>query len=91
MCYGICGFEGYMGECDSMLLSCKDEIKERTGFTPCFIGGGSICCQEEDDYWEELNNQGKIKEFEKIARDVVNNRHKEIQKLWDNKFQKEDK
>lgn len=89
MCYGICGFEGYMGECNSMLLSCKDEIKERTSFTPCFIGGAEICCEEDDKYWEELNKQGKIKEFEKVARYIVDNRHEEIRKLWDIKFKRE--
>jgi len=86
MCYGICSFEGYMGECDSMLLSCKDEIKEKTGCTPCFIGGGSICCEEEDNYWNELNSEGEIDRFKTIARDVIDNRHKEIQKLWDKKI-----
>jgi hypothetical protein len=85
MCYGICGFEGYMGECVSMLLSCEDEIKEKTGFTPCFIGGGEICCPEDDDYWNELNKEGKIEEFEKITRDVIDKRYKEIELSWKNK------
>lgn len=79
MCYGTCNFEGYMGECDSMLLSLKEEIKSKTGFTPCFIGGGSICCQEEDEYWNELNKEGKIEEYREIAKQVVDKKYKEIQ------------
>jgi hypothetical protein len=82
ICYGTCSFEGYMGECDSMLLSCKNEIKETTGFTPCFIGGGSISCPEEDEYWNELDKQGKIEDYTKIAYDVVNKEYERIRKIW---------
>lgn len=86
MCYGTCGFEGYMSECDSMLLSCKDEIKERTGFTPCFIGGGDIFCKEDDEYWNELNEQGKIKEYNMIVNDIVKKEYENIEKTWNNKL-----
>lgn len=86
MCYGTCNFEGYMGECDSMLLSLKEEIKAKTGFTPCFIGGGSICCPEEDDYWNELNKEGKIQEFKTIVNNVIRKRREEIESIWKSKL-----
>lgn len=64
MCYGTCNFEEYMGECG--VYGILSQIKVELGFSPCFIGGNA-CCKEEDEYYQELFEQGKIKELtEKI-------------------------
>jgi len=64
MCYGTCSFEEYMGECGVYRIS--NQIKIELSFTPCFIGG-HVTCKEEDEYYQELCEQGKIKELnEKI-------------------------
>jgi len=60
MCYGTCNFEEYMGECGVYGIS--NQIKIELGFTPCFIGG-HVICKEEDEYYQGLLKQGKIKEL----------------------------
>jgi len=60
MCYGTCSFEEYIGECSVYGIS--NQIKFELGFTPCFIDG-HVNCKEEDEYYQELVKQGKIKEL----------------------------
>jgi len=69
VCYGTCNFEEYMGECG--VYGILNQIKIELGFRACFIGGNAYCV-EEDEYYQELVEQGKIKE---LKEKVWNMRH----------------
>lgn len=82
MCYGTCNFEtGRSGECDGWLLHCSDKIKEATGHKICFIGGGSIHCQEEEDYYDELLSNGTIDKYKKIIEEILESERNKLYEI----------
>ena len=56
MCYGTCGFENHMGDCQIFSF---ERIKELTGYDACFIGGNSSC-EEENELFDEPSKNGEI-------------------------------
>lgn len=64
MCYGSgCSFEDHMGGC--IVINDYKWIRTELGFESCFMGG-IASGPEEDEYYEELANQGKINEMRNI-------------------------
>lgn len=58
MCYsGYCYFENHMGDCRVIDY---DGIKELTGFSACYIGGGECNHPETQEAWESAYKEGNI-------------------------------
>lgn len=78
MCYGSCTNEGYMGSCSVSHI--MDEIKEKTGFRPCFIGGNVTCEEEYKEYKEMLENE-EIKKMKEIIYKIEKEHNENFKKI----------
>jgi len=60
MCYGTCGFEDSRGEC--CVQNRWETIEKETGLNACFIGGNTLCPEQEKEK-EEMDRTGELQKL----------------------------